>query len=371
MKNRSLALLSALFLLTAASASAEQDFYGIQMKNERWAKNLVWNAAPAANQADLLEGPVLSHDITAEASLKEIADERIDFRVTVFNGSFVPISTDYHFRDFFITARDGRKYPLIDSQTRSELDIIEPKASVTFNPSLGNLRLKNKDVMLIECSFDLGKTKVFLFPWSQKDVVSKLLSPPPPEISETGTRGRGTSQESSKAKWKTPKRNFWERLSGHKTHKAARKGVSPESSGPPPASKRASMNPQAAPQAPAPSGARTPNRLEDAIKNFVYVPANTTGQVARTLTGSAANAPGAGPRAEAHVIGFNKTYSFVTLNVGSRDGLRDNMVLSILQNGRTVAKARVKELREAVSAAALIPETVKAEIRPGDQVSLV
>lgn len=371
MKNGSPALFAALFLLTAASASAEQDFYGIQMKNERWAKNLVWNAAPAADPADLLEGPVLSHDVTAEASLKEITDGRIDFRVTIFNGTPVTISTDYHFRDFYITARDGRKYPLIDNQTQLDLNTIEPKKNVTFNPSFGNLRLKNKDVMLIECSFDLGKTKVFLFPWTQKDAVAKLSNPPLPEVPTE--RGRG-AQEISRPKERSSKRSFWERLSG--TNKAARKGVSPESSKAPSASESASVNSGEAAQTPAPAPAvpqSANRRLDDAIKSFVYVPADAAGQKTSgaAQTNTVVSSSKTGLRTEAHVISFDKTYGFVTLNLGSRDGLRNDMVLSVLRNGKAVAKVRVKEIRAAVSAATLIPESVKAEIKSGDQVSLV
>ena len=60
----------------------------------------------------------------------------------------------------------------------------------------------------------------------------------------------------------------------------------------------------------------------------------------------------------------------MTLNAGSRDGLRGDMVLDILRDGRMIAKARVKQIREAVSAATVLPEFFRADIKSGDQVSL-
>ncbi len=412
--------LSGLFLLSATHVWAEQDFYGIRMKSESWAKNLVWNAGPMANQNDLAKGPVLSHDITAEASLKEIEDERIDFKVTVFNGTPETLSTDFNFRDFYITTRSGQKYPLIDGQDQPELNRIEPKSSVTFSPSLGNLRVRNKDVMLIECSFDLGKTKVFLFPWSEKNKVAKLINPSilekPTERPEKGAAPperikKSLSQEKTKVvsgvKPKEPRRNFWERLSGQAANTSSRETMVQERErneavAVAPATAKAQTRASALVQAPGslgsrvaepakalanssaksqgPSVAQPTNRSLDAsIKNFVYVPAdgeaktppvasgNTVTKVAITSTPRQSRPV----RAEARVVSVNTAYHFVTLDAGSRDGLRDDMVLSILRDGKIIAKARVKQLREAVSAASLLPEFIQTEIRPGDQISLV
>jgi hypothetical protein len=355
-------LLSAVLLLSAAAALAEQDFYGIQMKNDRWAKKLVWKTGPEANQADLLEGPILSHDVTAEASLKEIPDGLIDFRVTVFNATKSPISTEFDFRDFYITTRNGRQYPLIDRQDRPELDAIEAKSNVTFNPSLGNLKIQNKDVVLIECSFDLGKTKVFLFPWSEKNAVMKLSNPPRPVLPAKNTQ---------KEKGKTPKRDLWGWLSGQDRHKRTQVISRPPS-------KTFVVSQKTAKSAPAKIQTKTPvevapqskkRQLEEAIKKFVYVPADA----ARPAVKTPAKSPNQTftPRTEAHVVGFNKEYRFVTLDAGSRDGLQDNMVLNILRNGKTIAKVRVERLREAVSAAMLVPESRLVEIKSGDQISFV
>ncbi len=379
MIGRSLAL-SVLLILSAANAIAEQDFYGIQIMNERWAKSLVWKSGPPADQEDLKDGPILNHDVTGEASLKETVDGGIDFRITIFNGTKAAIRTDFDLRDFYVTTQRGQNYPLIDNQDLPELETIEPKSSVTFGPSFGNLKIRNKDVVMIECSFDLGKTKVFLFPWSEKTTVTKLVSPVPSEepvknlvkeksAAEEKPLARKKSSpapakeslDPPRAKWKTPRRNFWEWLSGKNRSKASRKGISPEPPTPSAVVEQAEEKKVEEP----PSG----ERLEEAAKKFVYVPAKTASKIGDAPQDSIAEDQSI-PRAEARVVSFNKEYHFVTLNAGSRDGLRGDMVLDILRDGRMIAKARVKQIREAVSAATVLPEFFRADIKSGDQVSL-
>ena len=344
MKNRVL-WLSALFILISASAWAEQDFYGIQIKSEEWAKALVLNSGnPDPN--DLLDGPVLSHAVHAEASLKEVAERHINFRLTVFNDSEQPIAVEYHLRDFLVYTRDGKKYSLID--TEEDLPtMIDPRSKASFAPSFGNLSLNNSDVQMIVCSFDLGRTKVILFPWSMKDKVSKLVSPEPPPAP---VKEEKRSAPEKGPRVKTPKRNFWDWFSpGNKNR------VTPEEL------KRAPVMPTAV-EAPV---SDTQKKLDQAIEGFKYAPA---GNVA-TKSAPPAALPGVAIRSEARVLEFNRPYNFVTLNLGERDGLQNGMTLSIIREGKLVAKAKVKQVRPAVSAAALLPGTIRSEVRAGDAVS--
>ena len=76
------------------------------MRNESWAQNLVLGDGPSADPRDLSEGPVLSHEVHAEASLKAAADDHLDFRVNVINDSSSEIESDYRYRDFFIYTKD-------------------------------------------------------------------------------------------------------------------------------------------------------------------------------------------------------------------------------------------------------------------------
>src|SRR3989338_5863507 len=113
-----------LALLFPVSAYAEQDFYGIHMKNEVWARNLVLKQGEADPQ-ELWQGPVLNHAVRGEASLKEITEKHLDFKVTVFNDSDVPVQADPNLRDFIVYTRDGRKFPLIDEDEDSPT-LIDP-----------------------------------------------------------------------------------------------------------------------------------------------------------------------------------------------------------------------------------------------------
>lgn len=309
-------------LLLSTVCCAEQDFYGIQMKNELWAQNLVLGTGPQADPKDLNAGPILSHQIHAEASLKPLTDNRLDFQVNVINDSRMPIVSDYRYRDFFIYTRDGSKYSLIDGEDNPRLDSIEPKSSRVFNPSLGKLNIQNDQVRMIRCSFDVGRIQIFLFPWSKKEAVARLVSPEPlPEL------------QAQNAKW---------------LRKSDKERVS--------------------------SASPTRERLNQAIKNFIYKPASVANapiqpQNNRSADENLAAVPEI--RAEAHVISYNKTYNFITLDIGLEDGLRQDMAVSILRNGKTVAKAQVKRLRDNFAAAILLPGTIQTEIHPGDKISFV
>ncbi len=358
MKMKAFYILS-IFLFFSGTARAEQDFYGIQMKNELWAQNLVLGSGPSADPSDLAEGPVLSHAIHAEASLKPAGNDRLSFQVNVINDSGSEISSDYEYRDFFIYTKDGRKFPLIDENQDPKLNTIGPKASRIFTPSLGNLRLQNEDVAMVGCSFDLGRVQIYLFPWSRKEEVSRLTSPAappePPKKSSGGFLSRFTRKKSEPA----------------------------------PAPSRPSMMSSQEPvreSAPAAAPPTTQGRLDQAIKNFVYKPSidNKTAS-ARPAASAASAVPAAataapapadnvstvtGTKTEAHVIGIDKQYNFVTLSVGFKDGLRQNMPITILRDGKPVAKAKVKQLRDRVAAAILLPGTVRSEVRAGDKISL-
>jgi hypothetical protein len=228
MRHRWSRILPAL-VLVCAPAWAEQDFYGVQMRDENWAKKLVLSVDAPTDANDLREGPVLDQAVRAEASLLQTADERLDFRVTVFNDSSSPISADYRFREFYIVARDGKRYPLIDSEETMVPETILPRTQATFSPSLGNLPMRNSDVEMIACSFDLGRTQIFLFPWSRKETVSKLVSPPPPPEDVKEERKKAPKkQEIKKEKLEAPKAKTPAKTEAPKAEKPAAKQAEAE-----------------------------------------------------------------------------------------------------------------------------------------------
>ena len=373
----------AIFLLSTAGY-AEQDFYGIQMKNEFWAQNLVLGTGPAADPRDLSQGPVLNHRVHAEASLTSAANERLDFRVNVINGSDSEISSDYRYRDFFIYTKDGRRYSLIDENDDSRLNTIAPGSSKIFSPSLGNLRLQNEEVRMVHCSFDLGRTEIFLFPWSKKEQINQLKSPAPsPEVLATPppmfSRPAGKTKPSQ---GEAPRKNFmqWLGFQSPREKPAARPKLVA-------AVRPLNLIKPLTPAKPAPRNVTAPRTsssqedLDRAIKNFVYTPATGNSDSpaprpsapipAKSLPATPATPADEATGNKARVIGYDKANNFVTLNLGFKDGLRQNMMLTILRNGKTVAKAKVKQLRDNVAAAILMPGISQTEVRPGDMISLV
>ena len=375
------AWLAALFLTVSVSACAEQDFYGIKMRNELWARNLALNIGPQAEEQDLYEGSVLDPAVFADAVLKNAsASDHMEFHVNVVNNSPQDVSADYQYRDFFLHMKDGQKIPLIDPETEWGTVWIKSRASAAFSPSTGNLQVRNEDVRMIECSFDSGRTRVFLFPASLKSVVDHLQNPapPPPQVKKSSQpRAKKTTKSgavSRQAASPSEARGegdhtfhgfmHWlgfagERPSSKKSASTVTDVVK--------ASKQAKV--EAAKPEPsqgssaAPGSASTQEKLDKAIQNFKYIPSAGAENVSP--------AQAAAGRREAQVLDYNKEYHFVTVNIGSRDGLRKEMMLSILRDGKTVAKARVRQLRDDAAAAVINSSYLGADIRSGDLVSVV
>lgn len=71
----------------------------------------------------------------------------------------------------------------------------------------------------------------------------------------------------------------------------------------------------------------------------------------------------------AQVQHVNPSYGFVVINAGSNDGLKANSVVNIVRDKRIIGKAVVQKTRHDVSAALLLPEWTKTEVRVGDVIS--
>lgn len=378
-----------LFLLTffvTAKAYADSEFYGIQMRDERVAKSLVL-AEVRLTPEEISQGNLFNKNIYATASLKEDADQKANFSVNIFNNSDKPILADYQYRDFYLVAKDGRKYPLYDPETQFDIDEILPKTNVTFQPSLGNLVISKKNIKMIVCSFDLGRTTLVLFSSSRKATIEGVSVPPMPTeplLAESKRSGNSLSNLFKGKRAKTvetaPDAKKVEQASGatllQKDDRTLLNAETQQSFAWP------KDNPTAHTQA-AVQAAPTDNRLASAIKNFVYVPASgvenavtgvfhpPAGKVESTVasTGQTFVHSGA-PKTDAQVLQYNPAYKFITLNAGTKDGIKKNMLIYILRDGRTVAQARVKQTREAVAAASVIPDSVISEVRAGDKISL-
>ncbi|MBI2094585.1 MAG: hypothetical protein HYT89_00245 [Candidatus Omnitrophica bacterium] len=72
----------------------------------------------------------------------------------------------------------------------------------------------------------------------------------------------------------------------------------------------------------------------------------------------------------ASVQNVNKLYGFIVVNAGTRDGLARDSVLNIVRHKKIVGKAVVEKAKSNMSAAVILPEWTRQEIRIGDLVSL-
>ncbi len=390
MKFRKSLMLFLLSALTPAAAFADAEFYGIQMRDEHVAKSLVL-LEDQLSAEEIQQGALFDKSVYATASLKEDADQRVNFSVNIFNNSNRAISTDYEYRDYYLVTKEGRKYPLYDPETQFGIDEILPKTNVTFQPSLGNLVISKKNIKMIVCSFDLGRTTLVLFPSSKKEAIERLTIPPIPasvpmdhkehkrglpRLFARRTKSMAQVDDRSQA---ILNNDLSEAGSPMLVQQGDRTLLNGET-------RQAFDWPQDNPT-PTTRSAVQPlhadSRVAEAIKNFVYVPAmgvesavnavlpqDVAATDATSERSSKNYAKTEALRSNAQVLQYNPAYKFITINAGVKDGLKKNMLIYILRDGKTIAQARIKQIREAVSAASVIPDSVISEVRSGDKISL-
>ena len=73
----------------------------------------------------------------------------------------------------------------------------------------------------------------------------------------------------------------------------------------------------------------------------------------------------------AQVDQVDSVYGFVIVSAGARDGLKKDSILNIARNRQLVAKAVVEKVQDNVSAAVILPEWSKSDVRVGDAVTVI
>lgn len=71
--------------------------------------------------------------------------------------------------------------------------------------------------------------------------------------------------------------------------------------------------------------------------------------------------------AEGAVMSVNKDYNFVIVNLGAQNGIKQGMMMSLLQDGAISAQLRVDMVDDTISAAGLVGAP-RREVRSGDAV---
>ena len=80
----------------------------------------------------------------------------------------------------------------------------------------------------------------------------------------------------------------------------------------------------------------------------------------------------AAPKAQSgKVLVVNREFNFVVVNLGSRDGIRAGARYEILRGGQRIATAEVEKIYDNMSAANLLQEEKKSEVKEGDEVRLI
>jgi hypothetical protein len=73
---------------------------------------------------------------------------------------------------------------------------------------------------------------------------------------------------------------------------------------------------------------------------------------------------------EGQVVGINREFLFVVLNIGASQGVRLGEVATVLRGDRLIAEVQVKKIREDGSAASILQEYGRQQIKIGDRVRI-
>lgn len=77
---------------------------------------------------------------------------------------------------------------------------------------------------------------------------------------------------------------------------------------------------------------------------------------------------GAVPATSGTVLVVNREFNFIVVSMGEKDGLKSGQFLEVLRAGKVIGKVQVERVYENMSAANLLPEQTKTEIKEGDTV---
>lgn len=77
---------------------------------------------------------------------------------------------------------------------------------------------------------------------------------------------------------------------------------------------------------------------------------------------------GAAGSQEGSVLVVNREFNFIVVNLGSRDGIKAGQFLEVSRAGQPIGRVQVERVYENMSAANILPEATKGEIKEGDHV---
>ncbi len=396
-------------LLTGARLASAQEaathFYGVKMKSESYARML--SEQELKGLPDSLEAhPGMDKNIFAQAQLVHSLGER-RLEIQVYNHTDRPLSTRYALADYSVITQDGQRHELKDPAVvwHPATESIPPQRSATFVPRFGNSRVRNEDIRLVVCSFNLDETKIVLFPVQRQVRVPAQLQAAPPAAEEPMKAAPAAAKKHSESRFP------WLNLLGRNKEKTDIQKSEPPEEAPAPAEKQ-TVAPAAA-QEPAPTKPWLDFRSKDKPQEEPATP-EKKGRPWFDFRKKGEEVKAAAPKKEtlaapskevttpgkphkpwinfnkksdddkapvvlgnvklvmksygsaAQVLEVNRIYGFVVLNAGSKEGLKKDDVILLLRNGKLISRAVVQQLKEDVAAAYIVPQYSKDAPQVGD-----
>ena len=370
-----------LLALAAAPAQATPDFYGVKMKSEDFARNLMLvenNRVPDFSN----DRPGTDKHVYAYAYVSSAIGGGRGVSLDVFNHSDDTIATDKLFRDLAIVTWDGTRYDRSETEMMWARGKLGPGEEATFNFKFPGVRIPKEEIRLIVCSFDLGETMIFLFPLKSREKIAtapqnkksvektpapfaqpaaKLLSGCVTPIKLVQSFFRSFGKEKAPVDVKTDlkeERGEFE----DKTLPARYPLVQPaqviegvEYNFRPDFRKEVQKAQQEV--------ERTvyqdrPWTMDDPDKYMAHLEIRPSGSVAI-------------PPREARVLVANIDYGFVVVGAGYENGFGKNTILDVVRDGHRIAKVMITKPRDKISGAVILPEwRTREEIRVGDIVGV-
>ena len=111
--------------------------------------------------------------------------------------------------------------------------------------------------------------------------------------------------------------------------------------------------------------------LEKRVKEMLAARAKEAEQIVVRPNGQPAPAQPAAKNLEGKVLVVNREFNFVVLNLGSKDGLKAGSRFNVLKGDKKIGTVEVERLYENMSAANVLEEEKKGQVKEGDTVRQV
>ncbi|MGH7197643.1 MAG: hypothetical protein ACREH5_02745, partial [Candidatus Omnitrophota bacterium] len=162
----------------ATAGWAYTDFYGVKMRSVSNAEGLLIEPTPDNSLKVTHDANTMDDRVRAWGRLQHTGTGRSGVvKITVENLSDKPILADLSFAEFSLVMTNGDRHELKPPMLFGAPEEILPGKKAAFSPTFGALMIKQADVRMIVCSFDMGETIIALVPRPYTKPVKKSAKP--------------------------------------------------------------------------------------------------------------------------------------------------------------------------------------------------